>query len=106
MVQDTVKPVLSSSDLDDLLDAYLSNPVKRAATWTPGALFFVNQIVLPSKRNGHRYRCVRAGVTDNAALANGIVGTLAVTAGGTGYTSAPTVALTGGGGSGATAIAV
>jgi hypothetical protein len=105
MVQDTVKPTLSSSDLDDLLDSAMLPQVKRASTWTPNALFFVNQIVLPSKRNGHRYRCVRAGVTDNAAL-NGLVGLIQVTAGGSGYTSAPSVALTGGGGSGATALAV
>jgi hypothetical protein len=104
LVQDTVKPVLSSTELDDLLDSPLGPQVKRASTWSPGSIFLPGQIIFPSKRNGHRYRCVKAGVTDNTLL--GFVGLVVVTAGGSGYTSTPTVAFTGGGGSGASGIAI
>ena len=41
-----------------------------------------------------------------ARVTNGVVNSIAVTAGGSGYTSAPTVTITGGGGTGATATAV
>ncbi len=46
-----------------------------------------------------------SGATALVTLTSGAVSSIAVTAGGTGYTSTPTVAISGGGGSGATATA-
>ena len=47
-----------------------------------------------------------SGATATAVLAGGAVASITVTAGGSGYTSTPTVSITGGGGTGATATAV
>jgi hypothetical protein len=121
-VQPAVEPVLTtgsaSTELETILDKH-----RRATTYAPGVYYAHGQIVLPTIRNGHKYRCVQAGVSDeaipatvvSAAVTNGVCPVksthesepvaVVITNKGTGYTSAPTISLTGGGGSSAAATA-
>lgn len=103
LVQPAVEPVLTTgsgtTELETILDKH-----RRATTYAPGTYYAFGQIVLPTVRNGRKYRCVQAGLSDAASPATVVAAS--VTNGGTGYTSAPTVSLSGGGGSGGAAIAL
>src|SRR5262245_48184909 len=57
-VQDTVEPVLSSGDLDTLID---SN--QRAKTWVASTAYNYGDVIRPTVRNGHYFRCVQAGTS-------------------------------------------
>lgn len=62
LVQPTASPALSDSgdgnDVDTILDRH-----RRATTWAADTAFKVGDVVLPTERNGHRYLCVRPGVS-------------------------------------------
>src|SRR5262245_31197198 len=57
-VQDTVEPTLSSGDLDTLIDGN-----KRAATWIASTAYNYGDVVRPTVRNGHYFRCIQAGTS-------------------------------------------
>jgi hypothetical protein len=67
LVEPTVTPALTtspagSSEIDVILDAH-----RRATTWAANTAYVHGAVVLPTVRNGHRYKCVQAGTS--AALA-------------------------------------
>ena len=97
-VAPTLTTTASSGEVDVILDRN-----KRASTWTAGAAYFVNDVVLPTVRNGHRYRAIVSGVS--AATTQSGVQYVIVTAGGS-YTSVPGVTFSGGGGAGAAGTAI
>lgn len=103
LTEPTTDPVLTSagpgSELDTILDKH-----KRASTWTPNTFFAVGAVVMPTVKRDRRYRCLAAGVSDNTAQTS--VQRVVVTAGGSGYTSAPALTFTGGGGTGAAGVAI
>jgi len=102
-LQPTVAPTLSTTASTGEVDVILDRN-KRASTWVANTAYFVNDIVMPTVRNGHRYKCLVSGVS--AATTQSSVQYVTVTAGGSGYTSVPTVSFSGGGGSGAAATAI
>lgn len=103
--QISVAPAITDASATDELQTILdSSRIKRASTWTPNTAYFVDDVILPTVRNGHRYRCTVSGVS--ASTTQTSVQSLVVTAGGSAYTSVPTVTFTGGGGSGAAATAI
>lgn len=63
-VQTSVLPTLDTTERDAILAA-----VKRASTWVNNTAYVVGDVVMPTVRNGHRYRCIVAG-TSEALLAN------------------------------------
>lgn len=63
-LQPSVVPVLTNDEQTALLTA-----AKRASTWLNNTAYVVGDVVLPTVRNGHRYRCIQAG-TSAALLAN------------------------------------
>lgn len=57
--QPSLEPKLDDpGDLEAVLDAR-----KRADTWAAATAYTYGQVVLPTVRNGHRYRCVQAGTS-------------------------------------------
>lgn len=100
-LEPTATPALSDQEVEALLDL---PGVKRAATWAPDTAYKVGDVVVPTIPNGHCYRCVRAGQSD--ATQQDSVRTVAVTNGGSAYTTAPSVSFSGGGGTGAIGYAV
>lgn len=60
--QTAIQPVLSSGDVTALMTA-----AKRASTWVHNTAYVVGDVIMPTVRNGHRYRCIQAGTS--AALA-------------------------------------
>ncbi len=57
-VQDTVEPTLSSTELDTLIDGN-----KRASTWIASTAYNYGDVIRPTIRNGHYFRCVQAGTS-------------------------------------------
>lgn len=51
-------PVISESVMDDIISRH-----QLATIWDAETEFSVNQVVVPSTRNGHRYRCIVAGTS-------------------------------------------
>ncbi len=63
LVEPTVTPTLTTTpDGTSEIDAILDNH-RRATTWTPNTAYSSGAIVLPTVRNGHRYRCAQAGTS-------------------------------------------
>jgi hypothetical protein len=58
LVQPDSSPCLTPDELEDVLDRFC-----RATIWESGKAFDVGEVVLPTVRNGHRYRVVKAGTT-------------------------------------------
>lgn len=57
--QPSIEPKLDDpGDLEALLDAR-----KRADIWAASTAYSYGQVILPTVRNGHRYRCVQAGTS-------------------------------------------
>ena len=100
-VEPDATPALTDAEVEALLDL---PGIRRATTWAAATGYRVGDVVLPTQRNGHRYRCVAAGRSDATALDS--VQTVTITAGGSNYTSAPSVSFSGGGGTGADGYAV
>lgn len=101
--QPAAAPVVTTTATTGELDLILDRN-KLASTWAAGAAYFANDVVLPTVRIGLKYRCKVPGVS--ASTSQSSVQYVNVTAGGTGYTSVPTVTFSGGGGSGAAATAI
>lgn len=57
-VQATVEPTLGEEELGSLLDAH-----RRATIWAMATAYTYGQVVIPTVRNGHRYRCIQAGTS-------------------------------------------
>lgn len=60
-IQAPVAPVLDTADdgeVDEILDAN-----KIASTWVASTAYVVGQIIMPTVRNGHKYRCAVAGTS-------------------------------------------
>lgn len=57
--QTAIQPTLSSDDVTALTTA-----AKRASTWVQNTAYVVGDVILPTVRNGHRYRCVQAGTSE------------------------------------------
>ena len=55
-VQPNVQPQLGNEDLDALLDA-----TARASIWTLSTAYSFGDVILPTVRNGHSYKCIVAG---------------------------------------------
>jgi hypothetical protein len=94
-------PTLTDTELEQILDA---TGVRRATTWKAATAYRVGDVVQPTTRNGHRYRCTTPGRSD--ATEQDAVQTVIVTQGGANYTEAPDVSFSGGAGSGAEGYAV
>lgn len=62
LIQPDVAPCLTNTGSGNDIDAILDNN-KRATTWTTGATVNVGDVLLPTVRNGRRYRATKAGVT-------------------------------------------
>ena len=102
-IQPAVAPTLTTTVTTGEVDVILDRN-KRASTWAPSTAYFVNDVVMPTVRNGRRYRCIVSGVS--ASTVQTTVQSLVVTLGGTLYTSVPAVTFSGGGGTGAAATAI
>lgn len=102
-VQAAAAPVITTTASTGEMDLILDRN-KRASTWAAGTAYFAGDIVLPTVRINRRYRCVVSGVSANVNQSS--VQYVNITAGGSGYTSAPAVAFTSGGGSGAAGTAI
>jgi hypothetical protein len=60
-----VVPMLTDSDPDgDIQHAIRNN--QRATIWAPNTAYHVGDVVVPPLRNGHRYRCVSPGTSDQS----------------------------------------
>lgn len=58
-VQPDVEPALDeATDLEPLLDA-----VQRASIWAVSTAYVYGDVVMPTTRNGHRYKCIVAGTS-------------------------------------------
>lgn len=57
-VPQTVEPAHTAAERDAVLAR-----VKRASTWAASTLYQVGDVVLPTVRNGHRYRAVTGGTS-------------------------------------------
>lgn len=64
--QPDAKPVLTPQDLDAILDSTMPPLVKLASIWTPNTIIEFGQVIAPTVRNGHWYRCIVHGTTDPA----------------------------------------
>lgn len=102
LVEADLDPVLTTGAGGEV-EAFLDQQ-RRATRWAPNTFYRVGDVVLPTVRNGRRYRCSRAGVSDNTAQTT--IQRVSVTNAGSGYTSQPAVSFSGGGGSGAAAVAI
>ena len=60
-VQIAVAPTLTMPEIETIL-----NRNKRAVTRANSTAYTVNQIMMPSPRNGHRYRCTVSGISATA----------------------------------------
>lgn len=61
--QPDIQPVIT-----DRVSAILAS-VKLATTWVNNTAYVVGNVVMPTVRNGHKYRCIQAG-TSEALLAD------------------------------------
>jgi len=57
--QPDVPPLIGATALDTILD----NSIK-ATIWTVGTAYIYGAVILPTVRNGHKYRCIQAGASD------------------------------------------
>lgn len=71
-----VAPVLEQSDIEAILDR-----CKRASTWTSLTAYNPGNVILPTVRTGHRYRCVVGGTSGATEPFTGSVVTWPTTAG-------------------------
>lgn len=58
MAQIDVEPALTETEIETILDR-----CKRASTWTSARLFIAGDVIVPTVRNGHRYRATRGGTS-------------------------------------------
>lgn len=63
-VQDGIIPTLTPADLDAILDNPIRPLIKRASMWLVNTAYNFGDIILPSVKQGHRYRCTVAGTSD------------------------------------------
>lgn len=63
-LQPDIEPKIEAEEVDALLAK-----AKQASTWVNNTAYVVGDVVLPTVRNGHQYRCIVAG-TSEALLAN------------------------------------
>jgi len=54
----TIYPTLADSDVQDCL-----NDSIRYSTWLPSTPYTYGQVIIPTVKNGHKYRCIVAGTT-------------------------------------------
>lgn len=64
LAQPSVQPTLSTTASTGEVDVILDRN-KRASTWAASTAYTFGQIVMPTTRNGHRYRCVVAGTSES-----------------------------------------
>jgi hypothetical protein len=56
--QIAVEPAVTQAEIEAAIDKY-----KMADIWTLSTPYTVGDVVLPTARNGHRYRCVKGGTS-------------------------------------------
>ena len=96
---------LDSSQLSTNRGYFGNNYLKYGAAYYPFLKTTMNFYVNEGETNMSVTPPAASGATATATISAGVVTSIAVTSGGTGYTSAPTISFTGGGGTGATATA-
>lgn len=57
--QPDVPPLIGAVALDTILDDSI-----RATIWTEDTAYIYGAVILPTVRNGHKYRCIQAGTSD------------------------------------------
>src|SRR5262245_60749653 len=57
-VQPDIAPVVEATELDEVLDTN-----QLASFWLPNTVYNVRDTILPATLNGHRYRCISAGIS-------------------------------------------
>lgn len=58
-LQPDVPPTLTDAELEQVLLEH-----QRADVWTEGTAYIYGQVVMPTVRNGHVYKCVQAGTSE------------------------------------------
>ena len=58
-------PIETTPDITDLLDEIIDN-AQRAQRWAASTAFEAGDVMQPTVRNGHRYRCIVGGTSDAA----------------------------------------
>lgn len=57
--QTAVSPTLDSDEVESILD-----DAKRVTVWTANTAYAYGDVILPTSRNGHSYRCIQAGTSE------------------------------------------